>query len=463
MGPARLFLYPGVMFKQLTTGANSEEAWLYGAKVVDRTAGGRTPRVAVPTALAQDVVRGRLLSWVCSETEFRDKIKTADVLLGHYQGLVKRGVAAVVRRDGSSVSAYLYYQPSLSEVQLLPTLLPATANYSLSLPPGQRKLTGYEWFRAIGSPRFWVAPMVDASELAFRVLAKQHGAHAAYTPMIHAKIFSQAAKYRRDSLQSDATQEGSQQGFPLLVQFCANDPAILLEAARYVEVHMPHVDGIDINFGCPQRIAKKGRYGAFLQEDPDLSCLLVSTLAKGLARLPVTVKIRLLEDDDEQWSHTVQYAKRLEGAGASLLAVHGRTRTQKRINMPASWAAIRSVKHALQIPVLGNGNIRVFGDVQDMLQQTQVDGVLCADTLLWNPQLYRGHVPQPDPGVVARQYLSIAAAYQTKLDMAKGHLFELLREEFKDTTYLPLRIRLGHANNMEKLHSSAHSLDKLHR
>ena len=127
------------------------------------------------------------------------------------------------------------------------------------------KLKSWDFFRSMGSPKYHVAPMVDQSELAFRELCRRHGATCAYTPMIHARLFVEDLKYRKEIFTTHINDR------PLLVQFCANDPDMLLAAASIVA---PHCDGVDINFGCPQRIAKRGRYGAFLMDDwttvPDL-------------------------------------------------------------------------------------------------------------------------------------------------------------------------------------------------
>jgi tRNA-dihydrouridine synthase 1 len=298
-----------------------------------------------------------------------------------------------------------------------PPARPAPVNSAAQVPHAQ---AAWDWFNALGAPKHWVAPMVDQSELAFRLLCRRHGADASYTPMLHARLFLETPSYREEHF---TTAPGDR---PVLAQFCANDPDVLLAAARLVA---PHVDGVDLNLGCPQRIAKRGRYGAFLMDDLPLVERLVRALADNLD-VPVTVKIRRFDTVAE----TVAYAALVERAGASLVAVHGRTRAQKQSKAClADWAAIAAVKAALRVPVLANGNIRGLADVAACMAATGADGVMSAESLLEDPALFAGR--RLDPGgarshaegpQLLLEYLDLCDAHPAPFRMMKGHAFKLI-------------------------------------
>lgn len=283
----------------------------------------------------------------------------------------------------------------------------------------------WEWFtNTLGAPRLWVAPMVDQSELAFRVLCKRHGAEAAYTPMLHARLFNETQAYREEHFTT--TFDSPEEDRPLLAQFCANDPDTLLAAAKHVE---PFVDGIDINLGCPQRIARRGKYGAYLMDDIPLIESLVRILAENLS-VPVTVKIRRFPDVQT----TIEYAARLEKAGASMVAVHGRTRGEKRAKSSmACWETIAAVKKALHVPVLANGNLRNIHDVNHCLKITGADGVMSAESLLEDPAMFSPkrslpggeYKPVHGPELLL-EYCDLIEKYPTPGRMVKGHAFSLL-------------------------------------
>lgn len=225
----------------------------------------------------------------------------------------------------------------------------------------------------------------------------------AYTPMLHARLFSGEEKYRKAHFQ--AVRPGSAEAWldgnpkidrPLFVQFCANDPTALLSAAKQVA---PYCDAVDLNLGCPQGIARKGHYGAFLQEDQDLIFRLINILHKELS-IPVTAKIRLLDTKEA----SLAYAQNVLKAGASILTIHGRRREQKgHLTGLADWKMIKFLRDSLpaETVIFANGNVLQSGDIQKCLDATGADGIMSAEGNLSDPSIFA----QPPPvGQEGREY-----------------------------------------------------------
>jgi hypothetical protein len=160
--------------------------------------------------------------------------------------------------------------------------------------------------------KFILAPMVGGSELAFRLLCRRYGATLAYTPMMSSEHFAHSSDYRAREFQTCAADT------PVVAHFSANDPEVLLAAARFVE-HSAFA--VDINLGCPQRVAHAGHFGSFLLDEVDrpLVLAMVRRVSSALS-IPVFVKIRLLET----LPLTLTLCTQLHEAGASLIAIHVR-------------------------------------------------------------------------------------------------------------------------------------------
>jgi tRNA-dihydrouridine synthase 1 len=253
--------------------------------------------------------------------------------------------------------------------------------------------------------------IVDQSELAFRAMGRKYGCGLAYTPMLHSKIFAETPRYRKDHFQTNNADR------PLVVQFCANNPGTLLKAARFVE---DQCDAVDLNLGCPQDIARRGKYGSFLMEDWDRVHDMILTLKQNL-NVPVWAKIRIYPDLDR----TKAYAKMIEAAGASIICIHGRTREQKGNDPgPADLDAIRQVAASLRVPVIANGNVATLQDAEHVLEATRCQAVMSAVGLLQQPALFSG--ARPEPLDMAREYLHFADRYNAHLRMVRPHIFQML-------------------------------------
>lgn len=293
----------------------------------------------------------------------------------------------------------------------------------------------------LGSPKHILAPMVEQSLLAFRMLSRELGSQLCYTPMWHAGIFVRDRKYRNDAIESTSTDR------PLLFQFCANDPDTFAEACALAE---PHCDGVDLNLGCPQVIAQRGHYGAFLMEEWDVVEKMIKTACARISK-PITAKIRVYESVEK----TVEYAKMLERAGAKIITVHGRKREQKGpVTGLANWDHIKAVKENVSVPVFANGNIQYLRDVERCLEYTKVDGVMTAEGALNNPALFTGR--QPCVWEMADKYLDYVDQYPTPLGSVRGHLFRMWHYVLKK--HLDLREPMGKARSLDDLKKVSNEL-----
>ncbi|KAK2174598.1 hypothetical protein NP493_788g00028 [Ridgeia piscesae] len=254
--------------------------------------------------------------------------------------------------------------------------------------------SGYEfWKTKLGGAQKIVAPMVDQSELPWRLLSRRYGAQLCYSPMFHASVFIRDANYRKDALESCPEDR------PLI--FCANDPETLLKAAKYAE---SHCDAIDLNLGCPQAIARRGHYGSFLQDDWDV-------LEKMVADGP-------------------RSNRQQKGPVTGL----------------ASWTHIKAVKENMRIPVFANGNIRYLDDVKTCMEQTGADGVMSAEGNLHNPALFSGQ--QPPVWQMAEEYLALVEQYPCPVSYVRGHLFKLFHHSLQ--VHKELRLKLARVKILDR-------------
>jgi len=188
----------------------------------------------------------------------------------------------------------------------------------------------------------------------------------------------------RESAQTLEYLKTSPEDLPLGIQLFGADPLVMARAAVMVAGQNPAL--IDINMGCPVKKVVKTGSGAVLMKNPLLAGRIIAAVVRA-AKLPVTVKIR------SGWSRSsinaVEIAKIAEDSGSSAIIVHGRTADQGFSGV-ADWNIIGSVKRAVRIPVIGNGDIREPEDALRMLAQTGCDAVMVGRGALGNPWIFMG-------------------------------------------------------------------------
>ena len=255
-----------------------------------------------------------------------------------------------------------------------------------------------------------LAPMAGYTDAAFRSLCVEQGAALTYTEMISAKALYYKNKNTKPLLQV-ADNEG-----PVAVQLFGNDPELLAEEAAALE-DGPY-DIFDINMACPVPKVVNNGEGSALMLQPEKVEAIVSAMTRKL-RKPVSVKIRKGFDDDHV--NAVEIARIAQDSGASMIAVHGRTRVQM-YHGKADYDIIRRVKEAVKIPVFGSGDIYTREDACRMLEETGADGVMAARGARGNPWIFRQiqdpSFEKPDAGEVRRmiwRQLELMTEYAQRL------------------------------------------------
>lgn len=270
-----------------------------------------------------------------------------------------------------------------------------------------------------------LAPMSGVTDLPFRRLVKEQGAGLVVSEM----IASQAMIRQNRKTMKMATNCAEE--FPMAVQLAGCDPEVMAQAAKLNQDRGAAL--IDINMGCPVKKVVNGHAGSALMREEDQAGRIMDAVVKAVD-LPVTLKMRTGWDDSSR--NAPRLARIAQDAGIRMITVHGRTRCQF-YNGSADWKFIARVKQAVEIPVIGNGDVTSLEDVTRLLAESGADGVMIGRGAYGRPWFLRQVIEylrtgerRPDPPIaeqhatVRRHYLDILSHFgrESGLRMARKHV-----------------------------------------
>jgi tRNA-dihydrouridine synthase B len=282
--------------------------------------------------------------------------------------------------------------------------------------------------RVVVDPPLFLAPMAGFTNLAFRRIARRLGCGLTATEMVMAEG---VVRRHPRTLELAAIDPGER---PAAVQIAGADPGVMGEAAAFLVDQ--GADVVDVNMGCPVRKVVDRCAGSALLRDPSRAAAIVEGI-RARVDVPVTVKIRAGWDDARQ---SVDVARALEAAGAALISVHGRTREQQYSGR-ASREAIRAVKEAVSVPVVGNGDVTCPQDVVEMVAETGVDGVMIGRAALWDPWIFQTAARavregDPGPGPSTAERRAVIVEYFEETARARGERTAVLQMRKFASLYL---------------------------
>lgn len=272
--------------------------------------------------------------------------------------------------------------------------------------------------------RVVLAPMAGISNTSYRKIIKSMGCGLIFAEMVSDKAITFDNEKTIDLLKMDDSER------PLVQQIFGSDIDSFVTAAKKIE-ETQHPDIIDINMGCPvPKIAVRSQAGSALLKNPEKIGEIVKAVVEAV-NVPVTIKIR--SGWDENNINCVEIARIAEKNGASAITLHARTRSQGYSGL-SDWSLIKKVKEAVNIPVIGNGDVTSPEDAKRMLDETGCDAVMIGRGVLGNPWLIKQTVEYLANGSYEKN-----VTLKDKIDMLKKHLELLVKDKNERVALLEIR------------------------
>lgn len=270
-----------------------------------------------------------------------------------------------------------------------------------------------------------LAPMAGISNPAYLKIAEEMGCGWAITELISAE-----AIVRNNQKTFDMLNGIEKLTMPISIQLFGANKESLAKAAKIITNKYPNVL-IDINMGCPvPKVAMHAHAGSGLLKEPDKVYEIVNSVVKAVS-VPVTVKIR--SGWDSHSINALEIAKICEKAGAKAITIHARTRAQG-YSGKADWSIIKEVKHNINIPVIGNGDVKTPSDAKKMIDITGCDAIMIGRAALGNPFIIKNTVHYLEKGELLKEPTT-----KEKINMIKKHLDYLVQIKEEKTALLEMR------------------------
>ena len=296
----------------------------------------------------------------------------------------------------------------------------------------------------------YLAPMAGITDVVFRNICKRYQASLTCSEMVSVQGLFYQPKKSLELMRKEDTG-------PHVVQIFGAEPKMMADMARK---YCMDYDIIDINMGCPAPKIVKGAAGSALMKTPDIAFDIVKAVCDSTGK-PVSCKIR--SGWDKQSINAIEFAQGLEEAGASLITLHARTREQY-YSGEADWDLIKKLKESVNIPVVGNGDIKCAEDAKKMIEHTGCDGVMVGRAAQGRPYIFKqiktyletGEVPDK-PGFTQRMQDALEHARglcaifgeKTAARMMRKHLAWYIKGE-RDAAHLRnIAVKVGSLSDIE--------------
>jgi len=288
-----------------------------------------------------------------------------------------------------------------------------------------------------------LSPMAGVTDVAFRTLCHRYGAALTYTEFVHSRAVVAENKKTLEMLQT------SKEESPVAVQLFGNNIYDVINAAKLCQKKF---DIVDINCGCPAwKVIRSGAGSALLNNEEKIKEI-ISKLSQNI-EIPISLKIR--KGLNEQNINAIQIAKTAEQAGASAIAIHGRTQKQG-YSGKADWEIIKKIKQSVSIPVIGNGDVFTPEDFKKRLKESGVDYIMIARGAIGNPYIFKqindylktGKYDEKNKIELFFEYLALAKKYKLSFKQIKNQAISFTKGIPKSAE---LRKKLSQTKSTEEI------------